>query len=308
MPATIKRRLQDRWISVLQAFGTHVWNYGTPVFERDWDVLVILDACRHDVMEEVAPSVEFLPDPPLDDVNSLGSMTREWMEKNFTAEYAAEMQRTAFVCANPHSHYAVDEEDWLTLVEPWRDGYSDDVGTVPPERVTDAAIRVADETDADRMIVHYMQPHAPFRSRPDLSPPELRSQSAADAEYRTVDDKLMDGDLAVETIWDAYRDNLGWALEHVETLLERVHADRAVISSDHGHTLGEYGCYAHPDYVPLPPLKSVPWIEVTAHGGEQRAVGNGRTEPQKDDELTTDEQVRAQLRSLGYEDPEPEDG
>jgi len=33
---------------------------GTPIYEREWDVLVVLDACRLDLMEGVADEYEFI--------------------------------------------------------------------------------------------------------------------------------------------------------------------------------------------------------------------------------------------------------
>lgn len=35
-------------------------NPGTPVWDRDWDVLLILDACRLDLLEEVVDDYPFL--------------------------------------------------------------------------------------------------------------------------------------------------------------------------------------------------------------------------------------------------------
>jgi hypothetical protein len=39
---------------VLQETGKRV-NFGTNVYDHDWDVLILLDACRYDLFQEFAP-------------------------------------------------------------------------------------------------------------------------------------------------------------------------------------------------------------------------------------------------------------
>lgn len=49
----------------------------------------------------------------------------------------------------------------------------------------------------------------------------------------------------------------------LETLLETVDADRVVVTSDHGNTIGECGTFGHHG-VPLDVLRRVPWVETDA--------------------------------------------
>lgn len=52
-------------------------SFGTNVFERDWDLLVVLDTCRVDTLRHVSDEYDFL-----DDVGamwSVGSSIREWV-------------------------------------------------------------------------------------------------------------------------------------------------------------------------------------------------------------------------------------
>ncbi|TKX67638.1 hypothetical protein [Halorubrum sp. GN11GM_10-3_MGM] len=51
---------------------------GVPVVEKDWDNLIILDACRYDLFQEVSEV-----DGELSPAVSLGSSTGEFMRKNF---------------------------------------------------------------------------------------------------------------------------------------------------------------------------------------------------------------------------------
>lgn len=156
------------------------------IWEYDWDVLCLLDGCRLDVMREVAAAggYDFLPAPEaIDHVWSAGSQSAEWMARTFHADHADRMARTAYVTGNPFTAQscehilAVESEglplspdDFGLLYEAWRDEWVDEsVSTIPPGPLTEAAVatwRGRADLGIDRVVVHYMQPHAPFRSRP----------------------------------------------------------------------------------------------------------------------------------------------
>jgi len=124
-----------------------------------------------------------LPGPDgVDSLWSVGSQSAEWMDRTFAPRYREEMARTAYVTGNPFSsqsceHILVTSGDVLPLEaddfgvfhEAWRDEWvDDDISTIPPA-LTDAAIAIwrnREELGIDHVLVHYMQPHAPFRSEP----------------------------------------------------------------------------------------------------------------------------------------------
>lgn len=261
---------------------------GTPIYEREWDLLVVVDACRLDLMREVAPAYEFATDVRA--MRSLDSTTALWMRKNFTAKDAAEMAETAYVCGNPFSAEELDADSFETLDEVWRDVWAEP-GTVPPEAITDRAIRVAREHSPGRLIVHYMQPHCPFLSRPDLTRGKRRDRFG-NQDWRDVWEKLRDGDLDRDEVWAGYRENLELALDEVGVLLRNVDAETAVVTSDHGNALGEWLVYGHPPTMPHDCLRVVPWIETTA-------TDEGTREPATHaSETAVDRQE--QLAALGY--------
>jgi hypothetical protein len=66
---------------------------GVPVMERDWDNLVILDACRYDMFEDTNTL-----DGTLESVVSFGSRTSEFLCRNFDD---GEFLDTVYVTANP---------------------------------------------------------------------------------------------------------------------------------------------------------------------------------------------------------------
>ncbi|MEF8780755.1 MAG: hypothetical protein V5A46_08775 [Haloferacaceae archaeon] len=263
---------------------------GTNVYDREWDVLVILDACRVDLLRSVSDEYDYLGD--VDRLWSVGSMSKEWMAKTFVDDYSAEVRETAYVTANVFSERMTSADWFRALEEVWRNGWDRNHGTVPPRAVTDSAIRTARTVDPERLIVHYVQPHHPFL-------PLDRGYDARpfgpDAED-TVVDALRKEKIDRDRFWKAYRDNLRLVLDDLELLLANVDADNVAITADHGDALGEWGIYDHPVGFLHPAVRSVPWVTTTATDerthepeGKAKADGNGVS-------------VRKRLQSLGYLD------
>jgi len=262
---------------------------GTPIYDRDWDLLIVVDACRLDLMREVAPDYDYID--RVGAFRSLDSMTLLWMQKNFVPAYADEMAETAYVCGNPFSEQALDPDDFLELDEVWEYVW-DDPGTVPPRAITDRTIAAAREHDPDRLIAHYMQPHCPFLSRPGLTQGK-RLDKFGGQEWDDVWQKLGAGKLSRDEVWAGYRENLELALDDIELLLRNVDAENVVITSDHGNALGEWFVYGHPPTMPMDCLRVVPWIETTA-------ADRGTHEPQTDVQVEGDADREEQLAALGY--------
>ncbi|PSQ02543.1 hypothetical protein BRC95_10500 [Halobacteriales archaeon QS_5_68_33] len=265
---------------------------GVPVYERDWDVLVILDACRVDLMDEVAcdhrDEYPFLE--PYSRHTSLGSNSGEWLESNFTDEFAEEKAETAMVTGNPHTGTYLDAEDFLLLDEVWRYGWEDEDELFEPRYITDRAVSVKRNLDPDRLVVHYMQPHHPFLPQFDGFESELHQKWLN--QWRDI----RIGRVSREEKWQGYRENLRYVLDYVEVLLSSISADSVVISSDHGEAIGEWGIYGHYG-IPLRVLREVPWIETTA-------TDTGEYEPTFEQERTEVQEakrdVEEQLEKLGY--------
>lgn len=263
---------------------------GTNVYERDWDVLIVLDACRVDLLRSVADEYGFLEAEEIGRMESVGSMTKEWLAKTFTDEYAAEVANTAYVTGNVFSARILEADRFRELDEVWRDGWDADRDTVPPRAVTDRAIRTAREEDPDRLIVHYVQPHHPFL---DLEG-EFDADPFGPALSDTVVDALRKGKIGRERFWNTYQDNLRRALDDVELLLENVDAERVAITADHGDALGEWGIYDHPVGCLHPAVRTVPWATTAA-------TDRGTYEPDLELERENGESsVEDRLRALGY--------
>lgn len=117
---------------------------GINVFEEDWDVLVVLDACRYDEFETNAD----LPGR-LEHRISRGSATPEFVRGNFAGK---DLRDTVYVSANswfPKLKNELDAE-LHRYVSVERDA---DIGfTSYPSTVTDRAIEVATEYPNKRLV------------------------------------------------------------------------------------------------------------------------------------------------------------
>lgn len=286
--AGIRRSLYELYIGGLRRINP-LYSRGENIYDREWDVLVLLDACRVDLMREVNSEYDFLGNP--DTFPSVGSSSIQWLERTFSDEHAAEMDRTVYVTGNPFSKQVLSDGNLCGLDEVWRYGWDDEVGTIPARHITDRAI-AAGRTyeDRDRLIIHYMQPH--FPSIPQPLTDGMNSATLGDGEgWESPWHRLRSGELEREIVWSSYRANLEYVLDNVELLLNNLDADRVVISADHANAMGEFGVYGHPK-VPLRVLRDVPWYETTATD-----TGKYKPELEPDDEQ---EDISAKLSALGY--------
>jgi hypothetical protein len=281
---------------------------GTNVFDRDWDALVVLDACRVDALRAVADDYDFVES--VGSIRSVGSTSHEWAAKTFTTDHREAIRSTGYVTGNGYLHQAavrdiyppsggtaplgwpkwdvVDADEFAYVDQVWQDGRDERVRTVPPRRMTDRAIEAGRTQDLDRLIVHYMQPHSPYIAeavdgeRIDTDAVEFVDSIGA----------MRRGDLDPEVAWDRYLDNLHLVLGEVATLLDNLDAERVVITADHGELFGEYGEYGHPDGLPFSEVRRVPWVETTA-------TDTGAYEPTVE-RNAVETSIEDHLRDLGY--------
>ncbi len=129
-----------------------------------WDYAVVLDACRFDYFER--SWARHLPQGRLSKTISTGSSTVEWRDHTFPGYY----DDVVYVSSNPYIasdrlvHGFVGNRHFREVRDVWLHGWDRHRGTVLPETVTDAAREIVASGRNDRMIVHYLQPHAPYLS------------------------------------------------------------------------------------------------------------------------------------------------
>ncbi|CDK40707.1 hypothetical protein [Halorubrum sp. AJ67] len=290
-----KQAFHELYLGLLRR-GQSVLNRGEPHWSGDWDVLLVLDTCRPDVLREVATTGQFdwLPEPREHSTwMSAGTTSDEWLAVMFDPEFDSELASSTYITGNGFSQgYDTDRlalYDFVTA-RPLGDGLT----AVPPDILTDKAIdawRKRGEIGADQLIVHYMQPHTPFRSKPEWFS-KGHSDKATWGEGFT---ELRDGNLDSKEFYDAYKDNLVWVLESIERLVNNCDAD-IVITADHGNGFGEGFVYGHPEGLPCKTVREVPWVELSG-------VDEGSYQPVHtvlDSKEISEEELEEHLRSLGY--------
>lgn len=278
-----KASVQELWQGFLKRAFTRL-NYRPSVWERDWDVLVIMDACRVDALRTVVDGDDRFPaGDEVRRVVSPASTSAEFMWSQFTRGAADEKSGAALVCSNPFTAKCegVSDDQWRRVESVWR--YHADTGPIdatPPRPVTDTAITVGRETDLDRIIVWYMQPHFPARRLNQTG----------------VFKKIRDGEISHQRAWEAYVDNIQWVLDDIALLTQNLDAETVVLTADHGESFGEYGVYGHAPNIPTPQLKLVPWLSLSATdtGSHEPTYESSREEEAKDAD------VDDQLSALGY--------
>lgn len=273
--------------------------------ESDWDYCLVLDSCRYDVFEDVYD--EYLTGS-LEKRESVGSSTPEWAYRTFTDSHDI-----AYFSGNPFINSlgiplselkwgASCDYDWTAtehisdVHDIWKEEWDDDLGTVPPEGLTAAFDRHREATeDAERTVLHYMQPHAPYLSRGQGGKlgqikEGINRQAESDEEgviesigntVRPKLEKALEGSgfaqkagLWLEldpvelvrggtrsTAMEYHERNLRIALEEIVDLIDRLDGD-VVVTADHGEAFGEQGVWEHHIETHIPPLIEVPWLEV----------------------------------------------
>jgi len=272
---------------------------GIDIMTEDWDNLILFDACRYD---------EFARENPfagkLKRTVSQGRDSAEFLSQNV---FGRELHDTVYVTANPHVHNIDSDVFHAVIDEPIRDNFDDDIGTVLPEHVTDAAIRAHRKFPNKRLLVHYMQPHMPPIGEMIEQLDKLQSgfdmrgtQGDRDRFYNLVER----GVVSPEEAKTAYRQNLRKVFQEIPSLSEI--EGKTVISADHGELLGESPClfmgpsWSHGltrSYFPkTEALCLVPWFELDRQTPRRTITKEKPVETNRIDEA----HAKEQLEALGY--------
>lgn len=263
---------------------------GVKVMDKDWDNLIILDACRFDLFKQVNTLRG-----ELQSVISSDSSTSGFLQYNFGN---GTFPDTVYVTANPQVQRHEVGSRFHDCIRLWQDGWDENLQTVTPEVVTDRALEIQNQYPNKRLIVHYIQPHYPFIGErgQDIEHGSITGDGVIEDERKvaSVWDRLEEGDVSKEIVWEAYKENLELALPEVERLLEKL-AGRTIVTSDHGNSLGELGVYGHPGGLYMESLVKVPWLII--EDSTRKQITNGEINNQQS---TSAGNVNERLRDLGY--------
>lgn len=263
------------------------WDYnvnGFSVTDAEWDNLIVLDACRYDVFQEVDLRGE------TEARISRAGETPEFIKANFTGKQL-------------HDTIVVTGNGWyLNLQEKYDYEFFDIYfpGNVreseKQRKITERAIEYANKYPNKRLLVHYIPPHHPYigETASEHFPPFEEQSSDFFSRFRHDEWGISDSQLK-----KAYHENLQRAIPFVDELLETL-GGRSVVTADHGEFLGERTWpipikeYGHFSGLYQDELVKVPWH--IHDNGERRTI-------QSDDpnEYSYDEEdIEQRLKELGY--------
>jgi hypothetical protein len=258
---------------------------------KDWDNLIILDACRYDLFQS-CNTIQ----GELDSIYSIGSHTGEFLEKTFGGK---EYLDTIYVTATPQARLHGVDNSVLKCVHLWEDDWHEELRTVTAEDVAAKARMLQDEYPNKRLIIHFIQPHYPFigPTGRDLPHRTVSGEGlTADDSTPSIWDRLENGDYDSETVWKAYKENLEIILPTISGFVDDLNG-KTVITSDHGNVFGKFGIYGHPGGVFLSDLVEVPWLVVNS--GTRKEISVGSRDP-SDKQEDINEDVQERLAELGY--------
>jgi len=250
----------------------------TSIWEKDWDICLIIDGCRADTFERVYSGDS-------ERIYSVASTSRTWISRTFLD---TDTSSVGYITANPFADM-LDPADFAYLhLEPVQNSEYG-VETVSPETLADHAIHVwrrKENYDLDQLVVHFMQPHVPFRSRPEWF--DDFDETWGSSIWEEVNTDHLDK----SEFFEAYRDNLKWVLNDGVKRIGENTTGRIAITADHGNAAGEWGYYGHPLEAPVEEVRAVPWTDFT--GNDTHSVV-----PEVDtvDDVFNPEE---QLEALGY--------
>ena len=257
------------------------------VMQQDWDNLIILDACRWDTFEE---HTRF--EGKLSKIISIGNESWSFQKANFSDK---NLHDTVYVTANPFSTKIADNVFFrlISLLGEW----NEDAGTVLPQSVTDAALNAHRMYPNKRLIVHYMQPHAPHVGNYELGFNQRGWHSMTEEKDGIhLWEAVRRGYITHEDLRTSYLENLRFVESEVETLITKL-PGKTVISADHGENLGErvlgLRFYGHGQHTPE--CRFVPWLELDYESRREVIA----SEPVID-VRPGDSTIDRRLRDLGY--------
>lgn len=219
--------------------------------ETDWDWILMLDAARYDYFE--AAHADYLHGDLSQADNGGIGFTETWFRTMFPKYYDA-------WCFNPQPIYSFeggegyDERDHFAKVPSWgRYPWKEDLATCPPSAVNDV-VRESEVFPHERGMIRYLQPHPPFRQM-------VEETKGRGNRHRTLAAAVARGDIDLEDVHEAYRDNLEWGLEAVADLVSDLEGS-VVVTADHGEFLGEDGNWFHSGALGEEEImRTVPWLE-----------------------------------------------
>jgi hypothetical protein len=203
-------------------------------------LLIVLDACRYDALLENLRILNPLK-VRVYKVLSLGSCTEDWLINTFTRPINA-----VYISGNPLACYILKRGVWKgkKVLNPFKKVvdvsarfWDETVETVRAEHIN--LVAIAHLLKGENVIVHYMQPHAPFVTKTWLKDvnPSLRNLIET-----PVYELARVSKVAREEFKRAYVENLRYVLKNAKKLIYTALrlGYKVAITADHSELLGVY--------------------------------------------------------------------
>jgi hypothetical protein len=225
----------------------------------DWDVMIVLDACRYDTFEDVVGDVDILGNYMK--VDSQAHHTAMWYDKNWPIENKnvnlisghgilwLKDFRIFERFANPYGFFGENRKMWIY-----------------PGVNFEKLLEYQTKYPTMRHLVHIIPPHLPFlgkkgrafmKSLDVINPHTTEGHGNAKAYDKVTE-------YGKEHGWhdpkECYRENLKFAMGWIEKFIDRI-VGKVVVTADHGELLGEGDIYGHVEGFE-DVLRVVPWFEV----------------------------------------------
>lgn len=230
------------------------------IFQKDdWQNLIILDACRHDIYEEVNGSTKSRI--------TLGSSTPEFISRTFSEGNYGDI---VYITANPHFYNDVfkdltgrNTDIFHSVFNTYENKWDEEKGVVLPESVVEDALTAEKLFPEKRKIIHFMQPHDPYLTSDIQQSPNRRDKENIENQpILTEMERAETREIKSQKVWRDYQENLELVMEHVETLKKEL-SGKTIVTADHGDLINENGVYGHPSGSELEKLRKVPWDVIT---------------------------------------------
>lgn len=257
-------------------------NNGMYIWDREWDNLIILDACRYDVFKEYFFKRKMVG--KLEYILSRASDTPSFLIENFFKYGKEKYDDIVYITANPFVDIILKNKVYK-IIPVWKHGWSEHYQTVLPKTMYEYTIRAIKKYPGKRFIIHFIQPHYPYLLSPlietslkDLRTCLLQGKIFVETEKKRSLSALYGAEvysiIEPRRHFRLYKQNLEITLPYVEKLIE-ILPGKTVVTADHGEAFGEIlhplfpiRIYGHIGKVRISPLIKVPWLVIDSKDKE----------------------------------------
>ena len=310
-PPFFHKTIDNITLPLTNYFFDQKYGKGESIMSKEWDNLLLFDACRYDYFRRISPFQKNIVERRV----TLGSRTPQFYHRTFDNKTCHDI---VCVTANPQTlRYDFERDNSpfhaiISVVDQW----DERLQTVHPMDVYEASARAEKKYPNKRLLIHFLQPHAPFigptakqlRKRtgktiggldPGREYTDMKTKKIDTTSYRGM--LRHDPKLDLSTIRESYIETLRIVTNYVIGLAGKLKGKTA-ISSDHGELLGDrihrFGSrrWEHPGGVRSKELCLVPWVEIPTD--EKKTI---TSDPPTNNTNNVDQSmINEKLQSLGY--------